>query len=46
MAYNGYEHYVLVNDESVTWEQIFNGLISSHYGDGIDHWTVYSEYSG
>lgn len=44
MAYNGYEHYVLVNDEAVTWEQIFNGLISSHYGDAIDHWTVYSEY--
>ena len=36
--------YVLVNDNNVTWEQIFFGMISSRIGDGIDHKTVYSKY--
>ena len=44
MAYDAYENYVLVNDSSVTWEQIFEGMISSRFGDGIDHWTIASDY--
>ena len=33
--------YVLVNDESVTWEQIFRGMVSSNFTDWIDHKRVY-----
>lgn len=44
MAYDYFEHYVLVNDPDVTWEQIFEGLISSQLGAYIEHWTVYSDY--
>ena len=44
MAYDAYEHYVLVNDNSVTWQQIWEGLISSQYGASIDHWTICSDY--
>jgi len=36
--------YILVNDNDVTWEQIFRGIISSQYGAGIDHQTVYTKY--
>ena len=44
MAYDAYEHYVLVNDNSVTWEQIWESLISSQYGASIHHWTICSDY--
>lgn len=33
--------YVLVNDAEVTWEEIFRGMVSSRFGDAIDHQTVY-----
>ncbi|MBR2047746.1 MAG: hypothetical protein IKC09_05310 [Oscillospiraceae bacterium] len=35
--------YVLVNDESVTLMELWNGLYSSHFGDYIDHWCVYTD---
>lgn len=44
MAYDAYEHYVLVNDNSVSWQQIWESLISSQYGASIDHWTICSDY--
>ena len=44
MAYDAYEHYVLVNDNSISWQQIWEGLISSQYGAAIDHWTICSDY--
>ena len=40
--YSDYIYYVLVNDESVTWEQIEHGMFSSRFGDWIDHKKVYS----
>lgn len=44
MAYDAYEHYVLVNDNTVTWQQIYDGLVSSQFGANIDHWTIASDY--
>ena len=44
IAYDAYEHYVLVNDNSVSWQQIWESLISSQYGASIDHWTICSDY--
>ena len=40
-TFSSYEYYVLVNDNSVTWEQIEHGMISSQLGDSIDHYMVY-----
>ena len=37
--------YVLVNDNTATWEQIVNGMVRSRFGDWIDFYTVYSNYS-
>ena len=41
-----YVRYVLTNDDTVLWEDIFNGLVSSQYGAYIDHHTVYVERRG
>ena len=38
-------HYVLTHSKTVTWEQLWNGLISSASGAYIDHYTICSEYS-
>ncbi len=40
-TFSFYEYYVLVNDNSVTWEQIEYGMLSSRWGDEIDHYMVY-----
>ena len=45
VAYDAYEHYVLVHDEELTWKNIWGSLISSHAPDYIDHMTVYSDYT-
>jgi hypothetical protein len=37
--------YVLVNEKEVTWEQIMSGMLSSRFGDWIDHKTVYIKYT-
>lgn len=44
IAYDAYEHYVLVNDNDVTWLEIWEGMISSQYGAAIDHMTIFSDY--
>lgn len=44
IAYDAYEYYVLVNDDAVTWPEIFDSMISSQYGAVIDHKTVYADY--
>ena len=36
------ERYVLTNDNTVTWEDIVNGMLSSQSGDAIDHYSVYT----
>ena len=45
MAYDAYEHYVLVNDDQVTWNDIWENLISSAEPASIDHMTAYSDYT-
>ena len=45
MAYDAYEHYVLVHDDQLRWENVWGSLISSHGSDYIDHMTVYSDYT-
>ena len=44
MAYDAYEHYVLVNDDQVTRNDIWENLISSAEPASIEHMTVYSDY--
>ena len=41
--YSEWTRYVPVNDDSVTWGDIFRGMISSQSGASIDHKTVYSD---
>lgn len=44
-TYSEHIRYVLVNDDTVTWDQIWKGMISSQSGAWIDHKTVYSKYN-
>ncbi len=39
--YYSYLYYVLVNDDTVTWEDIERGMLSSVFGAAIDHYRVY-----
>lgn len=39
--YDSYVRYVLTNDDSITWEDILRGAVSSQFGDYIDHHVVY-----
>ena len=41
--YDTYTRYVLTNDNTVTWEDLWWGLISSQMGDYIDHYTIYTD---
>ena len=43
--YESYLRYVLTNDNTVTWEQIWRGLASSKVGEAIDHQVVYQKYN-
>ena len=42
-SYQSYVRYVLTNDGSVTWEELVHGMISSKFGDYIDHHSVYTD---
>lgn len=42
-TYDRYVRYVLVNDSTVTWEDIQHGIFSSQMGDYIAHHTVYTD---
>lgn len=42
-TYKAYVRYVLVNDDKVTWSDIWRGMISSRFGDYIPHQKIYSE---
>ncbi len=33
-----------VNDDTITWEDIWNGMISSEFGAGVKHAEVFSKY--
>lgn len=41
--FSEYTYYVLVNDNTVTWDDIEHGMVSSRFGDSIDHYSVYSD---
>jgi hypothetical protein len=34
----------LVNDDTITWEDIWNGMISSEFGAGVKHAEVFNKY--
>lgn len=42
-VFSEYVYYVLVNDNSVTWEDIEDGMFSSQSDAWIDHYKVYSD---
>lgn len=42
-TYDRYVRYVLVNDSTLTWEDITHGMYSSQMGDYIAHHTVYTD---
>lgn len=42
-TFKSYVRYVLVNDETVTWEDIRHGMFSSQFGDFVDHKQVYTD---
>lgn len=41
--FDTYTRYVLTNDDTVTWEDIWHGMLSSQLGDAIEHFTVYTD---
>lgn len=41
--FSEYTYYVLVNDNTVTWDKLEFGLFSSQSGDYIDHYRVYAD---
>lgn len=43
-TYEMHYMYILVHDESVTWQDIWKGMISSQAGNHVDHYPVYSDY--
>ncbi len=43
--FSAYDKYVLVNDNSVTWEDLEHGMLSSQMGDYIPFEEVYCEYT-
>ncbi len=42
-VFSQYTYYILVNDNTVTWEEIVHGMLSSQFGNYIDHFRVYSD---
>lgn len=42
-AYGSYVRYVLTNDDSVTWEKLVWGMLSSRFGDYIPHHSAYTD---
>lgn len=43
-AYDAYIRYILVDDDTVTWEQLMHGVYSSRFGDYIPFCSVYTDY--
>ena len=41
--YYAYTYYVLVNDDTLTWDEIEWGMLSSQSGDYIEHYKVYTD---
>lgn len=43
-SYDAYDAYILTNDRTATWEQLWNSLCSSQAGVAIDFTIVYMDY--
>lgn len=43
-VYDAYIRYVLVNDDTATWDRLMHGIYSSRFGDYIPFDTVYTDY--
>ena len=43
-TFSGCDRYVLVHDDTLTYERLQYGLYSSQFGDYIDHLSVYRDY--
>lgn len=43
--YSGWERYVLVDDDALTWERIEFGMLSSQFGDMVRSRTVFAEFA-
>ena len=43
--YNTFDKYVLVNDDTLTWDDIWNGMISSDFGAGVKSLEVFNKYN-
>lgn len=41
--YSEYIYYVVVNNNTVTWDDILHGMLSSKSNDWIDHFVAYSD---
>lgn len=39
-VYKSYVRYVLTNDNKVTWQELMHGMLSSRFGDYIEHKSV------
>ena len=42
-VYKSYIRYVLTDDDTVTWQELMNGLVSSQLGEYIAHQSVCTE---
>lgn len=42
-TFDTYLRYVLTNDNTVTWEELQWDMLSSQFGDYIDHFTIYTD---
>lgn len=42
--HDAFEYYILVNDDSITWQDISSGRLNDQEG-GLAHWTVYADFT-
>lgn len=42
-TFSKYKYYVLVNEQTITWDDIEHGMFSSQFDDWIDHDRVYTD---
>lgn len=45
-SYDSYIRYVLTNDNTVSWQDIARGMVSSYFGASIAHHSVYTDLIG
>lgn len=41
--YDPLDRYVLTDDDTVTWDEIMNGMVSSQFGDAVKHYTLFTD---